>query len=449
MDLSMKRKANCFVVVLAMILLCVFPWGPSLRAQATGQTISTLSISPTVTCCAALNAPYRPNDTFLVKVNVSLVTGQSMNGFDIRVNYTNPRIGSYSNGVLAAKSIDYSGNILSSYSPSTPLACIDGLSQLSSGCGKDTIGQVHITQVIAGKILNGPLDGTLFSIKFQVIGFGSNIFAVDQGLLFNPNPDPSNPGFFHFQYVPTLNYAGVFGNQGVTAFFDFQTHNPSASPSILPNQRADFDARSSFVSNNSSMGFRLFSWDFGDGKTDTGASTYHFFSLPGNYTVSLKVSDDKNDNGTLIRRVSVLPALGNLALTIDDVQGNPQRGNVVVLVFNKSSSAVPFANQTTTQAGTVLFNQLIPGDYFLTFSGQGIKTSSVVEKVIPGWTAQDTVYLSTIPMPPDNRGLIYAGTILGGLGIVAGAVFYQKRKSAGRSAKGKGRTSTRVKNSRT
>jgi hypothetical protein len=189
----------------------------------------------------------------------------------------------------------------------------------------------------------------------------------------------------------------------------------------------------------------LFSWNFGDNNVGTGATIQHSFSLPGNYTVALRVWDNKNETGGLTRQVWVMPALGNLGLTVNDRSGNPQRGNVQVRLFNSSSSSIPFMVKTTDATGGIVFKGLTPGTYYLTFSGQGFESGSKTERVIPGWTSLDTLYLAAVPTPPDYSGLFYIGTILAGLGIITGVIIYQKRKDTARPGKGQGRGSGRLK----
>jgi hypothetical protein len=439
------RLLFVFVLLFATLLSAT----PSPRAQSSSSTITTVYVSPTSTCCIS-NTPYKPGQTFSVSVNVSLASGEYLSSFDVRVNYTNYH-SSYVQGVLDALSVDYSSNLFSSYEARgqtvVPAECINGISVLTtaSGCSSDTIGQVHLTEVLLGQAkLAGPLIGQLFRIIFNVTGYGSSAIVPDSANVVNPTPDPSNPQEINPQFIPTLTKGGVFGNKGVVAFFNFQPSDASVSPAVLPNNQVSFDASGSFVSYNISSHIETYSWSFGDGsgvENVTISSNVHTFAQTGNYNVSLIVWDSKNAQGVFSRVVPVVPALGGLALTVEDQSGTTINGGVQVGLFNTSASPTPYTTKTINALGGVTFSRLAPGNYYVTFSGQGFLDRSKTERVIPGLTTGDAIRLARTPSSPDYSALIYGGAILAALGIFSSAIIYQKRKSARRSGKVKARAS--------
>jgi PKD domain-containing protein len=422
------RLPRLLLVTSLLLVVLSLPGWPARNVHGTSQQVATVQVSPVGTCCQLFNA------FFSVNVLLMLPSGQQINGFDVRINYTNA-FTSANPGILRAVSLSYSGNLFSSYSSSVLVDCIDDIAQQSgNGCPPDDSsvpGQIHLVEGITGQTVSGPLSGVLFTIGFQVKGLGSSIISVDRANLVNPHPDPSNPQLINPVFIPALKQDAVFGNNGVVSFFNFQTSDTSITPSIIPNHSVSFDASGSFLGNGSSVSFRLYSWDFGDGTVDSGLpgpTNTHIFTTPGNYTVSLTVWDQKNETGTVTRKVNVLPALGSLSLKVEDERGTVMRGNVVVRVFNSSSFTTPFVKKTVNQDGSIQFNALAPSDnYYLTFSGETVDNFSKTESVLPGWTSLDTVFLTLKPPPPDYSGIIYLGTILGGLGIVAGAIIYKKR----------------------
>lgn len=386
-----------------------------------------------------------------MSVNVELAAGQSLSSFQVRVDYSHPYSVNYQgvkSGVLQAMSIDYSNNLLSSKGHTPVSECIDGIAPVGynpGGCLNQTIGQVQLGEVILGSALAGPLTGLLFNVSFRVAGLGTSVLTPEVVQVAYPYYDPSNPGFFSIQYVPILKQAAIFANKGPAAFYNYQpdyAKDSVVSPSILPNQPALFDASDSFVANDSSTQITSYSWDLGDAGTSTTSTVVHTYSQPGNYNVTLTVTDGKSRTNELAREVSVIPALGNLSITVEDRSGTTVVGGILVKLFNSSSSTSPFLNKTINGVGQTTFNNLAPGSYLLTFSGPGWKDTTRTENVMPGWTTTDTVYLYGIPIPPDYSGLIYLGATITGIGVVAAAFFFQKRKTS--AAKRKTQTAKKL-----
>jgi hypothetical protein len=382
------------------------------------------------------------NAPFTVNVDLDLAPGEIINGFDVRINYSNP----YTNanpGGLQARSLNYDGNIFGS-SGSVGFDCINGLEQQAgNGCGDDSLGQIHLQEVLIGKAATS--GGRLFSIAFLVGGSGRSIFTFDRANLINPNGDPSNPQLIDPVFIPVVKQDAIFGNTGVVAFFNYQPHDTSVSPAILPNALIDFNGNPSFVGNDTSIGIKSYSWDFGNVCAPVSTALGHcIFPEPGNYTVSLTVVDDRNESGSISRKVSVVPALGSIDLIVKDQFGNVLSQQVTVRIYNSTLSTTPFATNAT--GSEVVFKGLSPSSsYYVSFAGATIEDFSKTEIVRPGLTTQDSVYLRLKPPPADYSGLIYAGSLVAGLGILGGAIVYQKRSSKNKSSsRANKRTNTRV-----
>jgi len=422
------RLPRFLLLVSIVMLLLSLPGWPARNVHALSQPVSTVQISPVGTCCRLIN------DIFDVKVMLLLPAGESINGFDVRVNYTNAYTPA-NHAVLQAKSITYSSNVFASGSGTVLVDCIDGTAvQGSNGCPSDDapLGQFHLSEIITGQTITGPGSGLLFDVTFQVTGYGTSVFTIDRANLVNPHPDRSNPQLINPVLIPVIKEDGIFGNRGVVAFFNYAASDSSVTPTIIPNQPVSFDASPSFLGNGTTTSFRLYSWNFGDGSpvsnVTASAMNAWTFKASGNYTVSLTVWDSKNETGTIARKVQVFPALGGLSLIVKDQLGTVLRANVNVRVFNSSSSSTPFLAKTIDNAGGVQFSGLTPGgSYYLTFSGDTVENYSKTELVEPGLTTYDTVYMTMRLPPPDYSGLIYIGTILGGLGLVTAAIVYKTR----------------------
>jgi len=327
--------------------------------------------------------------------------------------------------------LNYSNNVFASRNPPPPDAdCIDGVGVLSNGggCAPDdshSPGQIHFAEGVIGPSVQGPLSAALlFSLTFGVMEFGTSQIYFDRWNLVNPNN-------FNPVLVPLVTYSGIFGNQGLVAFFNYSPSDPTVSVSAIPGQPTLFDASGSVDAVNSSLTPSNYSWDFDDGSgtLNTASPTVsHTFSVPGNYSVQLAVTDASR-TGSIARTVSVVPALGNLFLTVQDQTGAPLRGNVMVEVFNSTFISTPFARKTIDTFGQVQFNRLIPGTYSVVFSGQTVIKSSRMETVGPGWTTRDTVLLTPVTPPPDYSWLVYLVPLAGGLGILTTVAVVRKRKS--------------------
>lgn len=427
------------LLLLAGLLVLAFslPSRPNVIAHAQTQSTSVVRIDPAGSCCVVTG------NRFTVNVVLDLVPGVIIQGFDVRINYSNPYTNANPAGLQAA-SLNYAGNIFGS-SGSVGIDCINGLEQQpGNGCGDDSLGQIHLQEVVVGKAATS--GGRLFSIGFIVGGSSPSVFAFDRANLINPNGDPSNPQLIDPVFIPVVRQDAIFGNTGVVAFFNYQPHDTSISPAILPNVLIDFNANVSFVGNDTSIGFKSYSWNFGSGFTTPGSTgtTQHVFPVAGNYTVSLSVVDDRNETGSIFRKVSVVPALGSIDLMVKDQLGNVLPQQVTVRIYNSTLSTTAFA--TNTSSTEAVFKGLSPSSsYYVSFSGASIENFSKTENVRPGLTTQDSVYLTLKPPPADYSGLIYAGSLVAALGILAGAIIYQKRSSKNKSSsRASKKTNTRV-----
>ncbi len=159
------------LLLLAGLLVLAFtlPSRPVGIVHAQTQSASVVRIDPVGSCCVVKNAP------FTVNVDLDLAPGEIINGFDVRINYSNP----YTNanlGGLQARSLNYDGNIFGS-SGSVGIDCINGLEQQGgNGCGDDSLGQIHLQEVLIGKAATS--GGRLFSIAFASSPLTVRIWSI-------------------------------------------------------------------------------------------------------------------------------------------------------------------------------------------------------------------------------------------------------------------------------
>lgn len=440
--MSLRAIWGAIVISLVLLLSTLAPTMVQVHAQSSGApcpsaSVSCIYISPVSTCCSG-NSPIAPNNPITVDVMLNLVAGQAFNGFDVRINYTNPDLYRGS-GALRTEGLGYSNNVLVGHNPQTPDAeCIDGIGLLAQGqgCASDDYpgpGQIHFAQGILGSQIPGPLSGLLFSLTFNVTGTGASLLYFDRANLVNLNPQPPGSGNFSPIYVPIIEYAGIFGNQGMTALFNYSPADPVYSVSVVRGQSTIFDATGSVQALNASMSLSNFSWNFGDGSPvlNTNNPIAHYtFNSPGNYSVRLTVTDTNGRMGSITRIVPVVSVLGNLLLTVVDQSGTILRAEVNVALFNTSNSLQPFAVRLNDNSGQVTFRNIVPGTYYAKFNGPRVISSSRNVNVNPGVTSQATIYLPLVSQPVDYSWLLFVIPTVGVVGAVGGVAFVKRRNSA-------------------
>lgn len=419
------------LLLLILALLSVGQLASIKPGHATTADPTTLTIQPVVTCCNSGN-PLMPPATFRVDVKLNLAAGEAMNGFDVRVNYTNPHSNGQVGAVQAWKVI-YDNNIFASYSAAPSADCVDGIAQSNSICASDDSlmpGQIHFAEATVGTY-SGPASGILFSIMFNVTGRNSSIFYFDRANLINPR-DVSNPSIINPHFIQTITLSGGFGNNGIVAFFNYQTSKPDISPALLPTVPVNFDASQSLNANSSTIQIVSFAWDFGDSSQGTNSSNVsHAFALPGTYLVKLTVTDSNHKTGSLTWPVTIVPSLGTLLLDLVDSVGSVIHDSVLVQAFNSSSSTSPFLKQNVTQGNQALLQALVPGTYLIRFSASTVESSSKQETVVPGFTVRDIVVLSLIRItpPPDYSTIIFLGSTLGAIAIFSVALIVKRNRA--------------------
>ncbi len=115
-----------------------------------------------------------------------------------------------------------------------------------------------------------------------------------------------------------------------------------------------------------------YAWDFGDGTTGTGLTTTHLYAAPGDYTVSLTVTDALGETSTTSRTITVTvlnaslqfveasTSNGNRTAHTVTVPATAQVGDTLVMVFAVNGSTTP-----TAPAGWTLVTSGDPGTFLV------------------------------------------------------------------------------------
>jgi hypothetical protein len=409
-----------FVPLLVLLLIPFLLIGENVHGQ-TGS-FSTVYIKP-----VQLGGPaYKPSSSsFTINVMTNLTLADTINTFDVILNYSNYGI------VEARPNVNFTGNIFQGSSPS--IECVDGISVNGGSCSGIGQGSIHIVEGIAGSTVSGIQEGLLFSVQFSVQKNGTSVFSLGQANLINPY-GTGDPSVIDPVYVHSVSMEGVFANLGLIAFFNYK---PSYSPAILPGEQIVFDASGSFNASFSGGGIASYSWSFGDQSSAAGATASHAFSSPSTYQVTLSITSKVG--GPVVstsRSVVVVPALGQLVLRLAESKDRSLPARIQVQIFNSSSSAFPFQTGTSNSSHIVVFQNLQAGSYFLKISAPGIQDHNAIETVEAGLPTTATIYLDSIPTPPSPPGygyLFYLVPLVGGVAVVS--VLMLRRARSNRSAR--------------
>ncbi|WP_144923391.1 PKD domain-containing protein [Halorubrum salsamenti] len=180
-----------------------------------------------------------------------------------------------------------------------------------------------------------------------------------------------------------------------------QNEDPSASFTASPSapeagETVSFDASGSSDADGSIASYE---WDFGDGETATGATPTHTYDSPGDYDVTLTVTDDDGANDTATQTVSVSEVPNQEPTASISGPSSAQVGEQVSFDASGSSDADGFIESyewdfddgTTASAAKADHTYDSPGDYDVTLT--------VTDDDGANDTATQTVSVSEAPDP--------------------------------------------------
>jgi YVTN family beta-propeller protein len=154
----------------------------------------------------------------------------------------------------------------------------------------------NVTPIDVGTGTAGvPISVGGFPVSIAILPNGSRAYVVNEG---DGSLSPVDiPGNSAGAPIPVITGQGdvdaiaIVPNQGPQAAFSFSPHKPKVKKSV------SFDGGASIDSDGN---VARYDWDFGDGKSGTGAMPHHSFAKAGTYKVTLTTTDNEGCSTTMV-----------------------------------------------------------------------------------------------------------------------------------------------------
>jgi hypothetical protein len=214
---------------------------------------------------------------------------------------------------------------------------------------------------------------------------------------------PEGEGYYQF-YTVALDLAANEEEGKVSeAFCGYDVTIPSADAGS--DKKVKEGDEVTFDGSDSSDNVKLFelTWTFEDGtlQTLTGVNPTYTFSTPGNYLVTLTISDavGNSNTDTMWVNVSGISTTGSITGVIEDENGNPISG-ATVSVYNTDIKVV------TDEEGRYTIQDMPEGTYDLTVAKEGYETIFISDVMVNEGqdTQNDAVSLEKSPKE-ESEGL--------------------------------------------
>ena len=316
-----------FVLPLILLLLFTTTNAPLPPVHADSSTI--MSINPAVYA-------NRTQTSGRISVTVDLANSPSIDWFSISF--------SYNRSILHAVSINYTSGIFGN-NVAVAQECIDGVGVLPSCQAFDGLGVVTLSLFGSASMVAPPI-GQLFQTSFNVTGIGFSQFHLFRGFLHSPPAlQPTSPAV-QDGYFTNSRCGQSLCKPPVVSF----TISPIVPLSTGIASTFNASASQSSNSGSSSAGIARYSWDWGDGSTDT-ISTFpiatHTYKNPGPssspFIIALTATDAFGISWIFARPVEVVSLVIDLSLKsmmVDQMQAFPgTRIHITGLILNNSTIA--------------------------------------------------------------------------------------------------------------
>ena len=171
-------------------------------------------------------------------------------------------------------------------------------------------------------------------------------------------------------------------------------------------------------------------WSFGDGAVSALQNVMHTYVTKGTYIATLTVRDVSSTTGSSEVSITVLAPVGNLVLSVVDLNMRPVPGANVSLVATPPGQRG--LSKLTSSAGTATFASLSDGSYVVQASSPGYQTLKKSVTVALGQTT-----IAQLIMAPVVQSNSFPAVLLGGVaaGVIATVavlfLFFRRRGKRG------------------
>ncbi len=174
-----------------------------------------------------------------------------------------------------------------------------------------------------------------------------------------------------------------------------------------------------------------YTWNFGDGTSGSGRTQSHTYQSQGVFQATVTVTDSQGRTAQASSAITVTsPATTTLRISVADSQGNALVGATVRLISLPPGQSNP-GTKTTGADGSVILDNLLPGDYTFEASMTGFQSvSKTVTVQVGGYGNQASASLTEVARAPPAP-INYTPYIIGGIAaFLIGLGLYLRSRSA-------------------
>jgi PKD repeat protein len=194
-----------------------------------------------------------------------------------------------------------------------------------------------------------PAEALNATLSYQIVSPGTYYLMVKG----TGKGDVLGTGYSNYGSVGLYGLAASFASPGGNA--PVASFTASATSGTAPVQ-IQFNGSASSDSDGT---VQLYDWDFGDGTTSTGVSTFKVFNVASTYNVQLQVTDNDGMNSTTAKTITVtnpvvLPTMRVYRITMRlKTTGGNATATGAVRIFNGSGLPVSGASVAASWSGIV------------------------------------------------------------------------------------------------